>query len=461
MTLIVLALVPLAVVRPTLKAMDDPDGFWHILGGDEVLRTQSFVSSDSIGSLADRPWIKHQWLGEVLMALAHRAAGLAGVQWLVSLAAVAILAALWWACLRVAEALPATIAAVIAWGSASASISARPQVWTFVLLAVSTSIWHASAQDGRPRWWLIPLTWVWACAHGMWFLGPLIGGLTLAGSAWTHRAPDGLIAAIRRQGRQWLVLVASVLVAALTPLGLEIFRAPFQVSEVTAYITEWARTDFTSTAPILGLILLALVVGAWLVRSERPSATEVLTVALAAYLLWAHARTVGIAGVLLAPYAAAHLHRLALRRPVERRSRIEGRTLLLGSVAALALAAVVLPRVADDGGRMPLALNQQLEDLGGATFVFNDSMLGGWLLYAHPQLIVGIDTRVETYDPDYVRRYAEALGGRGTIDVADAIQADVALLEEGSPATDVLDKAGWVDRGSDRGWVLLERPAPS
>ena len=39
------------------------------------------------------------------------------------------------------------------------------------LFAVVTGAALATVDDGRPRWWVVPLTWVWACTHGTWILG--------------------------------------------------------------------------------------------------------------------------------------------------------------------------------------------------------------------------------------------------------------------------------------------------
>ena len=63
------------------------------------------------------------------------------------------------------------------------------------------------------RWWLVPLTWVWACSHGMWFVGVVIGLVALVGLF-----PDGTV-----RGRAWLRLalvpLGSLAAAALTPVG--------------------------------------------------------------------------------------------------------------------------------------------------------------------------------------------------------------------------------------------------
>jgi hypothetical protein len=74
-------------------------------------------------------------------------------------------------------------------------------------------------------------------------------------------------------------------------------------------------------------------------------------------------------------------------------------------------------------------------------------------------VVVGIDTRVEIYDPAYVGRYADALAGRDTLAVAREIGAGAAIVETGRAAAQALEAAGWTETARDRGFVLLRAPA--
>ena len=47
----------------------------------------------------------------------------------------------------------------------------RPQVISYLLVAVTVGAWLRTRDDGRLRWWLVPLAWVWAMLHGMWPIG--------------------------------------------------------------------------------------------------------------------------------------------------------------------------------------------------------------------------------------------------------------------------------------------------
>ena len=67
------------------------------------------------------------------------------------------------------------------------NLSARPQMISFLMVAVTVAAWLRTAEDGRLRWWLVPMTWVWAMSHGMWSLGIVIGVVAVVGLALDRR----------------------------------------------------------------------------------------------------------------------------------------------------------------------------------------------------------------------------------------------------------------------------------
>ena len=73
---------------------------------------------------------------------------------------------------------------------ASLSLTPRPHLVSFLFLAITLHAWLGTARDLRPRWWLIALGWVWACSHGMWLLGPMVGLAVIGGLLLESRLPD-------------------------------------------------------------------------------------------------------------------------------------------------------------------------------------------------------------------------------------------------------------------------------
>ena len=100
---------------------------------------------------------------------------------------------------------------LFALAAAQPALSPRPQVLSYIFVVVFTVAWLGSMRDGRPRWWLVPLTWLWAMVHGMWPLAILIGLVGAAGALLERRPPA------RARLRLFLVPLLCALAAAVTP----------------------------------------------------------------------------------------------------------------------------------------------------------------------------------------------------------------------------------------------------
>ena len=137
-----------------------------------------------MGASSERPWIFNQWVPQLVMAEAHEWWGLSGVAWLTSVAVVLSLGVSGGCCRRRAGLLVTAFVMALTFIGMSASLSPRPQLVTFALTVVVTGAWLDTIKDGRPRWWLVPLSWLWACSHGLWFIGPVIGASSSWGWHW-------------------------------------------------------------------------------------------------------------------------------------------------------------------------------------------------------------------------------------------------------------------------------------
>src|SRR5262249_19635366 len=140
-------------------------------------------------------------------------------------------------CRLFAAPLPASVATIVTILAASASLTSRPQLVSFVLLPVVLAAWLRTEGDHRVRWWLIPLCWFWSLCHGFWFIGAGYGLLFVVGFVLSRRM------ALRIVVRQALVAVGCFAVVALNPVGLGVLEAPMAVNSTSKYIVEWHRTD--------------------------------------------------------------------------------------------------------------------------------------------------------------------------------------------------------------------------
>jgi hypothetical protein len=157
----------------------DPDLWGHLRFGRDALAGGRLPITDPYSFTQDVPWINHEWLSEVVQAIAYRGAGVLGIVVLkvVVLGAAFVLLTRhtvaisdehrWW-----------LLAAGIV-GVAPGALTMRPQLWTFLFVPL---LWHAL---NRRRWLAaIPVIFaVWANLHGGWIVGAGVGGLWLVGRA--------------------------------------------------------------------------------------------------------------------------------------------------------------------------------------------------------------------------------------------------------------------------------------
>ena len=443
-------LLLLGLARHAGSGISDPDTLWHVLAGRHLWDTGSFAGPDPLSRFTTGPWVLNQWLPDLLLALADHVGGLPAVAWLTQALRVAVCLGIYVACRRVGGLLPAALVAALAVLGTADSLSPRPQLVGFVLLAVTVSTWLRTAEDHRPRWWLLPLGWLWACSHGTWVVGVCVGSAVVASLLLARTVS-------RREAlRLAAIPVGTTLLAAVTPVGPELFRSFATVRAVSPYIQEW-RTPTLDSPSVLATLALALLVPlGWWLRRETLRWPHVALWVVAIGWGASSMRTVAVAAIVLAPLAAASLTALIGRRRTAA-GRPE-RLLLAGSaVASLALSAVLAAAGPSQPTGVPARLDPQLDALTAGTVVWNADLLGGWLMWSHPSLEHTADTRAELYGPERARAYLGVLrtepGWEATFDAA---RPRAALVEETLPLVRGLESRGWTVVGRDRGYALLQ-----
>lgn len=446
-------LVALVAVVQLARPVGDPDTFWHLAAGDYLGRTWTFDGPDPWSTMSTQPWRLHEWLPELLMSGVQQLLGLPGVAWLLPLGGAAIGLTLWRATRPRASLLASAAVTSVAFVAMSQSLSLRPHLVSFALAIAFTAAWLRSARDGRPRWWLVPVSWLWTCSHGMWFFGVVIGVVAILGIALDR------VVGRRQWLRLALVPLASLAVAALTPTGPTLLLSPFAVNETTQYIEEWMPPSLHQPGFLAFLALAATVVLIW-ARSRRPVRwTEVLLVGLAIGLALLYARTVAMGAAVIAPVAAAAIQTLlpSEREPV---TRLEVSLTLGLTTLGLLVAALVLPAKAAVPTWGAGDLDAPLSALPGGTVVCNDYGVGGWLIWAHPNVRPTIDGRVEVYATGHVKEHIDfERAAPGWQSYLTSTHCTYALLTKDQPVVEALtDRAHWtvVRRGSQ--YVLLRAP---
>ena len=439
--------------------LDDPDVWWHLRLGNDLLDQRSLATPAHWSSYATVSWVPSEPLPEIVAAVVDRVLGLPGVAWLYVATVVAVVVCVYAVCRRRADPLPAAFATTLFVAVAEGSLTPRPQLVSYLFLLLVIETWLRTEADLRPRWWLVPLSWLWSLCHGFWFIGVAYGVLAVVTIALTQRP------ALDRLLRLSLVAVGSGVVVLLNPIGIAVFEAPLRVSSTSHYVLEWQHPTLGSGPALTGTAMVLVVGAVWLARHRPPGWFSVALVLSALFWDWYAMRTIVLAGLVAAPLLAGAVQLLldqerdtAVAEPVApRRERL---VVAAGAAACLLAAAVAVPFTAERPGGVPLALDGQLDRLPAGTGVFNDYELGGWLVWRHPDLDQYIDGLITPYSPAHVRGFHRTqVLAPGWYAVVRASGAPVALLDTRSTLALALQRRGWTSSGSDAGWVLLHRPA--
>jgi hypothetical protein len=391
----------LVMMRYAAAPVANTDTYFHLRFGGEFLDGWSLRHPGSVSTFATASWLPTQWLPEMGMAQAERWFGLAGVAWLLGLTLLVLLATLYLVARRWVGPLAAAGLTVAAMFVSAANLSMRPQLLSFVLVAVTTGAWLRTRDDQRVRWWLVPLTWLWAMAHGMWPIGIGIGLVAIAGLALDRHLPRRVLA------RATIVPFLSAIAAGLTPVGPALYLAVLDVGSRKQYFSEWNSPDFTDPAcVVLGLLLAFGIV--IMVRRPEQSYLDLgllLTAGVCAVWSW---RTVPVAAMMAAPLVAVQVHARQDRPATPKRLE---RLLVAGvSLLSLAVLALLVPHTSGTPPTQPSWVDPALSSLPAGTKVVDSWDYGGYLMWRYPQLDLLMHGYGDTFTLPELQRNTDILG---------------------------------------------------
>jgi hypothetical protein len=440
--------------------IEDPDVFWHILIGDQILQDRSLsgLGADWTVAQPEQQWQTSQWLSEVLVSLLHDAGGLPAL--IIARTIVALLLFLGIGALLLARATPraAVIVMPLVALAVAPTVQDRPQTASLVL-----TVWLAWRISGLLRgdrgpsvWEVGAVTLVWAQFHGLWIIAPAAFAVLTLGRLLEGRAS---FTAARRAA---LLTLACVVGGVINPLGPKSLILPLTFAGDTALIDEWSRTSLSYFGTVLLLLLLMVTAVLW--SRSRASVPVPEVVHIAAWTLFAFLalRNIAPAMLLMAPVVAGRLSGLlpasgpSPRREQRLLTAALALVIALGSAVAIGRALTIDPLA----GAPAAALAADLTRLDEPVRVLNDYNSSGIMLYqAGDKITLGIDGRADRLGGAYTEKYSQAQDLRGAWRAyVDDINPDVALLLTDTALTTWLTEVdGWVLVRTDGDFSLLAR----
>ncbi|WP_131799874.1 hypothetical protein [Paraburkholderia ginsengiterrae] len=404
---IVVVVIGFAIGLFTPALLNDGDTYWHIATGQWILRTGAIPHADPFSyTVAGAPWVAHEWLSELVMALAWKAAGWNGIMMLFGAATAITFGAFAHYLTRWLRQPAALVVFILGAACISGSLLARPHLLALpVLVLWSAGLLRARDQSTAPSLWLLPLMLVWANLHGSFVFG-LALVVPLAIEAWLD-AGESRISVVRGWG---VFLAAATGVSLVTPNGWHGLLFPFELARMTQIgsISEWRPTDFHALEPMEMALMATLYIA--FSRGIRLPMPRLLTLLAVLHLALQHSRhqmLAGLAGALLltAPLGQAFGAATGSDRPgpfPALRWAVAGVACML----VLTTLRIAHPLVRTDDYVSPATALDHVPPGLLSEPVINSYEFGGYLIFRNVKPF--IDGRADMYGDDFMAGYSAA-----------------------------------------------------
>jgi hypothetical protein len=446
----------------------DPDLWWHIKVGQNILTTHHWPTTDPFSfTVAGQPWIACEWVGDVMLATVAHFGGVVGLDaLLIVLSSLVMLALYTFSTLRSGNSKAGFVVSMVLCSLAFASFTLRPQMLGYLFL-VLTLIALERFRQGKHRavWFLPVLLLIWINTHGSWIIG--LGTIFVY---WIGGIKDFRLGNL--EARRWtsaerksisFVFLLCIAVLPITPYGTALTAYPFEVASKlpigVANVLEWQSMPFNIVGGKLFLcLLLAFIVLQVLFRFTW-RVDELVLFLFGTAMACLHVRFV----LIFVPFFAA-IFATMLARWVPAYDRKKDRY-VLNAAAMIAVAVAIvryLPTRADiqhlvDQG-FPVRAVEYLHQHHLPGPLFNNYAFGGYLVWSNDRVFV--DGRSDPYErggalADYLFiSHAKP----GALTVLNAYGVQTCLLERDEPLATLLAAASqWQQVYTDDKNVLFVR----
>jgi len=426
----------------------DPDTWWHIKVGQDILRTHHWPTVDPYSfTAANTPWIAYEWLGEVALAGVSKLGGVYGLAvFRFALAALVVLALYYLGTVRSRNAKAGFVPAAVLGSLVLLSFSLRPQMFGYVFLVLLLIVLELFRKGvSWPIWTLPAMFLLWVNTHGSFIVG--IGVLAVYLCCGLKSFQVGSVQAIAWSAKQRiqleLALLLSLSVLPITPYGTQLAVYPFDIMfnqpVNLASILEWRPMPFELAMGRGFLAIVVLLVVLQLLFRFAWRMEELLLAVGGTVMAFVHVRMI----LLFVPFVVPVLAMIAARW-FPRHARAKDKRVLNGLIMAGVVAAMThyIPSrssVQDQvASTFPVEAVAYLgsHDVPGP--MFNNYGFGGYLV-SHGRRTF-IDGRADVFERSGVLAdYMNAIQLKpGALAVLDRYRIQSCLLLKDEPLTIVL-----------------------
>lgn len=476
----------LIALRPLLTPIPPNDFWWHLATGRVIASTGSVPVADSFSfTRAGQPFFNQGWLAQLFMYWLHQLGGvplILVVQSLVIALAYGLLLRL---CIRRTGRLRLSVGLLlmVTLPLSFTNWIVRPQSYALPIFAAFLTILTEYRLGYSRRLWLLPILMaLWVNIHGTFVLGLALIGLTWVGMLFERgddRQPttDDTSATASRPPIAQLALWGAITATAmlLNPRGVGVLayvRNLLGSNAVTTLVTEWAPP---TTHDLEGTIffLFVMLCGAVLIYARRrPALADMLLFGAFLWLALGANRNVIWFGMVATPLLISQAASLGAGRAPARTTAgsplLNG--LLIGVLALLLLLALPWVKPALDLPPAVGALIAEDTPVKAVEFLraqpdrprhlFHTEAYGSYLIWAAPEQLVFVDTRIELYPFEQWRDYINLGQGNNVAALLQKYDIDGLLLNAKQQApliAAIRADTSWAERYHDQQTLYFVR----
>jgi hypothetical protein len=459
----------------------------HLTIGESILETRSIPTQDLFShTMSGEALTPHEWLAQLIFAIANRTGGLDGVVILCALLIAITFSLLFRQCsLRCGMPLVGLGFAILASAAASLHWLARPHLFTLFFVVLWTGELEGMRIGVHQRWWTFPLMMLaWVNLHGAFIAGFMIWGVYLVGLLVEYWVRNGSLDR-QLEGTQIFALfmfagASSFAASLINPVGWRLWETSLGFLRnryLVGHTMEYLPPDFHAAGawPFLLMILLSILLFG--VSTTRRPLVAVLLVSSWTGMGLISARNIPIYAIVAAPILASALanwiRETRFMEPLilldDRITAVEG-SLRGFSWPIFAIGLVILitsgflGRDLDNARNIfspqvfPVKAVDWMEDEQISGPGFNYFPWGGYFLYrVWPEQLVFIDGQTDFYGEDLTRQYETVITlGKGWRQVLAEYGVRWVLIPKDEKLANALQgEAGWEVRYLDSTAVVL------
>jgi hypothetical protein len=454
----------------------DPDMWWHLKSGQVMWQQKAILTHDQFSfTKLNQPWVNAFWISDLLMYFLVKVGGFPLL--LISIALIGTATFLMIFSRSTGPLFIRSFVILLAAISVSPEWTARPQVFSFFLLALLNLWMEKRKQNKKPPLFLLPILFiVWANIHGGFIWGFFLLFASMVGIGFDLLIHKNIALENSRLELKQLAIWTSLSMLAIliNPNGLAIWRLPFYTVDVSiTIIQEWFSPNFHNLEmqPFLWIVFL-LIIG-YSLSEKRQSFVDVLKSLGFTYMAFVAQRNIPLSVIVLAPIIIDRFTEYWLKLKRTNINTTEGiptssqKVRGAGIINSTLIALIVIAAGARVYFQTSNTLIEETYPVEAVHWIkanrpdgamFNAYNWGGYLLYNLPDYPVFIDGRADLYGENIIKEWWSIAEGKDKAgDILDSYNINFLLIEPDWPIVEVLKTKNWVVSYQDGIAIIMTR----